>query len=256
VAVVLTAWSAPVSAQAPRILRPAERAGFLTAFDYHLSLEAIGSDDPQFAWAGQFGGAFDVVGGPRGRGNVAFNYETVLGDELQPFDPNQGNYAIELLGAGRIGEVEIAGVFHHTSRHLGDRAKDFGIAWNHLGAQVAWTRETAGQVLQVRGRALTALTDDYVDYTAEYSTDLLYRRPFGRRTSAVLRGLAIARTTDRDKLGRGTQAGGRAEVALRIAGRAAGVEIYGGVERRIDASAILARPMTWALIGLRIQNAD
>jgi hypothetical protein len=248
---------APASAQAPRIIRPTDAPGFLTAFNYHFSLEAIGSDDPQFSWVGHFGGDFDIVAGPRGRANAAFDYETVLGDELQPFDPNQGNYEIELLGGGRAGRFEPALVFHHTSRHLGDRAKDFGIAWNVLGTQLAWTREAAtGDVLQVRARALKAVMADFVDYSAEFSVDVFYRRRLTRLTSVVARGEALARTIDADLSDRGTQRGGRLEVALRIAGRAAGLEVFAGVQRRIDASALAERPMTWALAGLRLQNAD
>ena len=92
------------------------------------------------------------LGGLGDEERVAFDYEPVMGNELQPFDPNQGNYGIELLGAGRRGEFELGLVFHHTSRHLGDRAKDFGIAWNLMGPQVAWTRERANQVWQVGRR--------------------------------------------------------------------------------------------------------
>jgi hypothetical protein len=161
-----------------------------------------------------------------------------------------------LLGAGRFGRFEPALVFHHTSRHLGDRAKDFGIAWNLLGPQVAWTRESGAEVLQLRARALKAVMADFVDYSAEFSVDVLYRRRVGRLTSVVLRGQALARTTDGAVSDRGTQSGGRVEGALRIAGRAAVLELFGGVERRIEASAFVARPMTWALAGVRIQNPD
>ena len=255
-AVALTALVVPVSAQPAHVVRPAEELGFLTSFNYHLSLETLGEDDPQFSWVGYFGGDFDFVGGPRGRGNVAFDYEVVLGDELQPFDPNQGNYGIELLGAGRLGPVELGLLFHHSSRHLGDRAKDFGIAWNLLGPQVLWTRESPAAVLQVRARALKAVTIDFVDYSAEFSADALYRHRIGRLTSVVLRGDVVARTIDRDVSNRGTQSGWRVDAALRIAGRAAGLELFGGAERRIEASAFGARPMTWGLVGLRILNPD
>jgi hypothetical protein len=255
-AVALAALVAPVAAQPSHVVRPAEELGFLTSFNYHLSLEAIGEDDPQFSWVGYLGGDFDFVGGPRGRANAAFEYEVVLGSELQPFDPNQGNYAIELLGAGRLGQVEVGVLFHHSSRHLGDRAKDFGIAWNLIGPQVLWTRESPGATFQVRARALKAWTIDFVDYSAEYSADALYRRRVGRLTSVVLRGDAVARTIDSGVSNRGTQSGWRADAALRIAGRAAALELFGGGERRIEASAFGARPMTWALVGLRILSPD
>lgn len=255
-AVSMAAWAGTALAQPTHVIRPAEDLGFLTSFNYHLSLEYIEEADPQFDWVGHFGGDFDFVGGPRGRANAAFDYEAVLGDELQPFDPNQGNYRIELLGAGRVGRLEIGMLFHHTSRHLGDRAKDFGIAWNFLGPQVAWTRERPGEVLQVRGRALGAVMTDYVDYSGEFSADVLYRHRLRSMTSLVVRAEALARTINGRHSGRGAQTGGRIEAAYRIAGRGPGLELFAGVERRLDASAFVAQPMTWALVGMRIMSPD
>ena len=97
---------------------------------------------------------------------------------------------------------------------------------------------------------------DYVDYSAEFSADVHYRRRLGRMTSLVARGAAVARTIDNDVSDRGTQVGGRAEIAVRIAGKAASFEIFAGAERRIDASAFVARPMTWGFTGIRLQSPD
>lgn len=256
VLLVVCAGLARAQAPAPTLIVPAENLGFLTQINYHFELEGFSGSDPEFRGTGHFGGDFDVVGGPKGRASAAFDYEAVLGDQLQPFDPNQGNYIIEVLGAGRVGEFEVAGLFHHTSRHLGDRFKDYGIAWNLLGPQVAWTRVGPVHAFQLQARALKAVTRDAVDYSAEFSTDLLYRRRVRPRWSIVARGRAIARTIDEGLSSRGTQAGGRGEFAFRIHGRRADLELYAGGERRIEANALDPRPHSWALVGARLVSPE
>lgn len=246
------AWPAAAAAQVPRLLVPPPQTGFLSRLDYHLAIETLSGDDPQFQWDADFGGEFDIVGGPRGRASAAFNYEAILGEELQPFDPNQGNYAIELVGGGRWGRTEVAGVFHHTSRHLGDRAKNFGIAWNLLGAQVTWTTVGARHTWQLQARAATAVMKDAVDYAGEYGANALYVRQWRPRLAMVGRASGVVRTIDASVSGREAQVGGRGEVALRIRGDAADLEVHVGVERRIEASIFQPRPKSWALMGLRV----
>ena len=256
VAALVLGCASPARSQAPALIVPAEDAGFLTRLNYHFELEGFAGGDPEFRGTSHFGGDFDVVGGPRGRANALFDYEAVLGDQRQPFDPNQGNYAIELLGAGRVGELEIGGIFHHTSRHLGDRFKDYGIAWNLLGPQVAWTRVGPVHAFQVRVQALAAVMRDAVDYSGEFSIDVLVRRAMGPRWAIVVRGRGVSRTIDRDLSARGGQAGGRGEVAVRVHGRRADVELYAGAERRIEASALDPRPRRWAFVGARVISPE
>nr|MCU0255863.1 hypothetical protein [Vicinamibacterales bacterium] len=223
----------------PRVVEPPATTEFLSRFDYHLAIETLSGDDPQFQWDADFAAEFDIVGSPRARVTSLFHYEAILGEELQPFDPNQGNYAIEVLGARRWGGVEAAVVFHHTSRHLGDRAKDFGIAWNLLGAQVTWTSRGPQRTWLLQGRATTIVMADAVDYTGEFSAHGMYARDLHRRLAFVGRASGVARTVDASQWGRGTQAGGRLEAALRIHGGAADLEVHAGVERRIEAPIFL-----------------
>ena len=253
--VLALAWlAAPAAAvaQVPRVLDASPRTDFLSRFAYHLAIEPLSGDDPQFQWDADFGGEFDIVGGPRGRVAAAFNYEAILGEQLQPFDPNQGNYAIELVGGPRWGRLEAAVVFHHTSRHLGDRAKDFGIAWNLLGAQATWTAAGARDTWQLEARATTIVMKDAVDYGGEDSAHGLYVRHWRPRLAVVGRASGVVRTIDAGVSRRGAQAGARGEVALRIRGGGADVEIHAGVERRIEAAIFQPRPVTWALLGLRV----
>src|SRR5207237_6516313 len=88
------------------------------------------------SWDTHFGGAIDIVDYVRGRAATAIDYEAVLGNQLRAFDPNQGNYILELSTSYRIRATEVAAIFHHVSRHLSDRMKVFPVAWNILGVRV------------------------------------------------------------------------------------------------------------------------
>lgn len=256
---IVALWAAtagPASAQVPSVVASPAATGFLNRFDYHMALETLSGDDPQFQWDADFGGEFDVVGGPRGRLSTVFNYEAILGEELQPFDPVQGNYLIELVGARRWGRLEAAVVFHHTSRHLSDRAKDFGIAWNLLGGQATWTSRTATSAWQLQGRAAPAVMTDFVDYSGEFAASALYRRVLSPRLDVAGWASLVSRTIDGDASPRPVQTGWRAEAALRLRTEAAVLEFFAGGERRIDASALGAQPKTWALMGLRVTSPD
>ena len=252
----MVATGGAASAQVPLVVEPAERAGFLTRLDYHLAIETLSGDDPQFQWDADVGGEFDIVGLPRARVTTAFNYEAILGEQRQPFDPTQGNYLIEVLGGWRWGRLEAALVFHHTSRHLSDRAKDFGIAWNLLGGQVTWSGSGPRTTWQVQGSAAAAVMVDFVDYSGEFGANALVRRDLTPLVGVAARASVVSRTIDGDLSPRRAQSGGRVEGALRVRGRAAALEVFVGLERRIEADAFIALPKRWALIGLRITSPD
>ena len=59
------------------------------------------SDDPRFVWDTNFGGELDFVDYGLGRTTFAANYEAVLGEEFRRFDPNQGNYLLDLSTSAR-----------------------------------------------------------------------------------------------------------------------------------------------------------
>ena len=125
------AWSLTFAARAAAQTRSllvarARDAEFLPRYDFHLvrRRRSPSDDDPRFSWDTHFGGDFDFVDYVAGRATFVADYEAVLGSEFRPFDPNQGNYTLEAFVVGaRRASTEVAGVFHHVSRHLSDRPK-------------------------------------------------------------------------------------------------------------------------------------
>ena len=111
----------------------------------HLSATAFANSDPRFSWETDFGGDIDVVDYVFGRTSAILNYEAILGNEFRAFDPNQGNYTLELSTSVRLGQTEVAGVFNHVSRHLSDRPKRFPIAWNMAGCARAPADDDQGR---------------------------------------------------------------------------------------------------------------
>lgn len=247
---------APASAQTvpPHDRDPAPVNGFLTRFNYHFAIATLSGDDPLVQWDADFGGDVDVVDFGRGRVNARFNYEGVLGEELQPFDPVFANYTIALAGTVRAGSVELAGVFEHVSRHLSDRRKVFGIAWNGLGAEVSDRRRWGGWDVEGRARLLAVVAASYVDYDAEAGVDLAARYQFRPRFAWLVRGHARYLALDARVFGRDDETAGLVEVGLRVLGERAALEIVAGGERRLDVDPIRLAPGSWVFLGLRLVN--
>src|SRR3954470_9257256 len=106
---------------------------FFPRYDFHLGAEHLSQADPRFVWDTNFGGDMDLVDYRAGRTTFAANYEAVLGNEFRHFDPNQGNYFLDLSSSARAHGYEFAALLHHTSRHLGDRFKRVPVDWNMFG---------------------------------------------------------------------------------------------------------------------------
>ena len=224
---------------------------FLPQFDFHVALDKLSGDDPRFVWSSHVGGDLHILRYKRLRFVMVADYEAQLGREYQPFDPNQGNYTLGGFVAGTIHGVEVSGVMHHVSRHLGDRPKRFGIAWNMYGARLrsAWTDGPAW--LEGRIDLRGATQHAYVDYDWELDAGVRGRyrvRPLTQIiAAATLRHVGVDGSRNR-----GDQTGFRAEGGVRFEGTAAALEVFGGVERRIDPYQLEFGTATWALAGLRI----
>jgi hypothetical protein len=191
-----------------------------------------------------------------GRTSILIDYEAVLGNQFRAFDPNQGNYILEASTSARIQPTgtEIAGYFHHESRHLSDRPKRFAVAWNVLGAR-ALQRVTLGSTtvdLVVSGGRI--VQNSYVDYTWSGEADLLIRHPLTPRVGVFAHAYGDGYLVDPTIANRGRQAGGLAELGVRINGRVGAMELFVGVEHRVDADPIDRMPQEWALAGFRLVN--
>jgi hypothetical protein len=225
---------------------------FLSRAQFHLSADALNVDDTRFTWDTHFGGDVDLVDYVVGRINGIADYEAILGNEFRLFDPNQGNYTLEVSASGRVQKTEIAGVFHHESRHLSDRFKRFPIAWNVLGFRVLRRFEIPNATLDVQGGAGTVTEHAYVDYGWTADLDIVIRHPVSARASVFAHASGEMYGIDPSVSARGRQQEGRIEGGVQIRGGAAAVELVGGFERRLDADPINFQAQRWVFAGFRI----
>ena len=237
-----------------RAQAPLPTPGFFTRYDFHLAANGIVLDDPRFSWDAHFGGDFDIADYVAGRATILIDYEAVLGDEFRPFDPNQAYYTLEASGSYRMGATELAGVFHHVSRHLSDRPKQFSVAWNVLGARVLKRVSVAGITIDARVDAGWAIRHSYADYTWTGDLDVIVRRAVSPRVGVFAHGFSEIFGVDGTIPERTTQRGGRIEGGVRLTGRAGALELFAGFERRIDADPIDRVRRQWAVAGFRLVN--
>jgi hypothetical protein len=254
-ACLLLPFASAASAQQPQppgfAAAPAS-PDFLTRYDFHLSAAALRIDDPRFTWDTHFGGDLDVYDYVAGRLSMHVDYEAVLGSQIRAFDPNQGNYTLETSASARVGPIEIAGALHHVSRHLGDRAKLFPIAWNVVEGRVMGRLPVAGATVDITVGGGHLVQHSSVDYTWTANLDLLIRRPINERFGLFARGTGELFGIDPTLSTRERQAGGKAEAGLRTNGRSGALELFVGYERRIDADPLDGQPHDWALAGFRL----
>ncbi len=246
--------AAPVAAQPVALTPegPSGERGLLPRYRFYLSADAIRSGDRRFDWDADFGGDLDLFDYGVGRVTALANFETVLGDQLRTFDPNQGNYTLDLSASVRRGSAETAFVFHHLSRHLSDRAKAFPIDWNMLGVRFSYEWARATTRVQLDARTLWTLSRSFVDYRAEVGAGARARRDVSPRVAIVAVGDVYGLFVDRSRLGRGHQNGGRVEAGLRVTGSKGAVELFAGFERRVDADPFDPRPRSWGFVGFRL----
>jgi hypothetical protein len=245
--------TSPAFAQQPLASPPAS-AKFLSRFSFHLSAAALANDDPRFSWDTHFGGDVDVVDYVYGRIATVMDYQAMLGNELRPFDPNQGNYILELSTSYRIRRTEVAAIFHHVSRHLSDRPKVIPVAWNILGVRVL-RQATLGRatidMLADFGRTTQKVN---VDYRWSSNVDVAVRGQFHRHAAVFARGaghlMSVIPTPGSPA--RHAQTGGVVEGGLRFIGEAGVGELFVGYERRFDAYPLGFAPARWFMVGFRV----
>jgi hypothetical protein len=245
--------TSPIAAQQP-LAAPPSSPQFLSRYDFHLSAAALANDDQRFSWDTHFGGAIDIVDYVYGRAATVMDYEAVLGNELRPFDPNQGNYILELSTSYRVKRTEVAAIFHHVSRHLSDRPKVIPVAWNILGVRVL--REATV------GKATIDMVADFggttqkvnVDYRWSSNADIVVRRQFHTHGGvfASATGHLMSVKPSPALAARHTQTGGVVEAGLQFIGEAGTGELFVGYEKRFDAYPLGFVPERWFMVGFRV----
>jgi hypothetical protein len=226
---------------------------FLPRFGFDVGIEHLVSDDPRFVWDAIFGGDLDILDYGAGRLTFVANYQTMLGSEFRAFDPNQGNYILEGASSLRVGAIEVAGVFHHVSRHLSDRPKRQAIDWNMVGGRIRADLTRGGTGISARADLRGVIQHTYVDYRWEFDTTAAARVVLSPRVALVATGAVNVLGVDGSR-DRGTQYGYRGEGGIRVAGRGAALELFLAGERRIDPYQLEFSTMTWLTAGFRISS--
>jgi len=224
---------------------------FFPRFDAVLGMEHFVEDDPRFVWDARFGGELDFVDFGRGRVTFAAEYEVLLGDEFRIFDPNQGNYTLEGSMSARVRGVDVAGVFHHVSRHLSDRPKRHAIDWNMVGARVRGALSRGSTTLESRVDVRGAVQRSYVDYRWELDAATRAQVRVATRAAVIASGGVRVLGVDGSRA-RGTQYGARGEGGVRLEGSAAAVELFVAAERRIDPYQLEFSTGSWLSAGFRL----
>ena len=240
------------AAQQPVVAPAPDSTQFMSRTDFHMNAARLAIDDDRFVWDTHFGGGLDVVDYVSGRFNVLIDYEAVLGRQIRAFDPNQGNYALEGSLSKRFGATEVAAVFSHLSRHLGDRAKTIPIDWNGLGVRALRRERVGSATVDVVAGVARMTKHDNLDYLWKGDVDVLVRRAVNARAGLFAHGRTDFYGVDNAKLNRGAQAGGVLEAGVRLSGRAGAVELFAGFERRVDADPLELQPQSWGLAGFRL----
>lgn len=225
---------------------------FFSAYVFHLDVAHLASDDARYVWDADFGGAIDLVDYGAGRVQFVANYNVGLGEQIRRFDPNQGNYQLDLSASYRVGPNEITGVFHHLSRHLSDRPKIQSIDWNMGG--VRWSRaDQVGTVrVQATAQLLGAIKTTFVDYTWEGTGRVALGAPLRPAVAFIASGDLRLVGVDRPIAGRDRQTGWRTEGGVRLTGTGAAVELFVAAEQRIDPSPLDRTTARWAMAGFRL----
>jgi hypothetical protein len=225
---------------------------FLPRAKLNLSAASLGSDDPRFSWDTHYGGDIDLVDYVVGRLNVIADYQAILGSEFRRFDPNQGNYTLEASASARLSGVELAGMFHHVSRHLSDRSKREAIAWNVVGVRALRRFHLADTTVDVQGSVGNVVEHAFVDYGWTSDLDLVIRHRLTRVADVYAHGFGRMLGIDADVSTRPTQRDGRLELGIRLRGGAAAVELFAGLERRVDADPFDTAAQRWGFAGFRL----
>jgi hypothetical protein len=228
---------------------------FMSRYDFHITIAKLSSADRRFDWNGRVGGDIDLVDYVKGRTSLFAEYEVVMGNELRSFDTNQGNYTFDGSTSWRLGGTEIAGVFHHLSRHLSDRAKTEAVAINSLEGRAQRHFRRGSTSFDVRGGLGKVIQHAFLDYDWRAYGDLTARHSITPVLGWYGRAWLESFGTDPATAGRTKpQTSGRLETGLRVTGSKGAVDFFGGWEHVADAYPLERTGKNWAFIGFRLAS--
>ncbi len=240
------------SAQGPDPAK-ASLVEFFPRFDFNVSLEHLVSEEIRYVWDANYGGDMDLVAVGRSRVTFVANYQAILGSEFRAFDPNQGNYTLEGAVSTRVWGMEVAGVFHHVSRHLSDRPKRFPVDWNMVGGRVSGARHRGRVDYTARADVRGVVQHTFVDYRWELDAEASARLAVRSRVAVMATGAWRILAVDASR-GRETQRGYRGEGGVRLAVRDATLDLFVAFEQRIDPYQLELSTVRWATTGFRISS--
>lgn len=243
--------STPAVAQPP-LANPPTSPEFMSRFDFRMWADALSSNDQRFSWDTHWAGDFDLVDYVNGRMTFLADYQALLGNEFRPFDPYQSKYTLAVSGSVRRGPMEYAFVFHHVSRHLGDRPKRDSVAMNAALGRVLRHVDFPTASLDVRGDFGPVVARAFVDYTWMGNADVVLRRPVSTHVGIYGRTYAETYWVDPAIAARDRQSGGRVEAGVRLLGAAGAIDLFGGYEKVIDADPLDRQPHRWVFAGFRL----
>jgi len=251
---IIVASAAPAAAQSSPLpgLETDEGNGFLTRAQWLLSIGPIGSDDPRFAWGTRSRVDLDVARYPSGRVNLLFDNEIVLGRERREFDFNHDNIILETSASHRVRSVDASVVFHHTSRHVIDRAAGRVVAWHTVGGRLVRPFAIGESAAAASVEFHRVVQHTFVDYTWTSQAAVRLDRPLASGRDLFVNGSAGMVGVDRSALNRGNQVGGRLEGGMHLPGRRAAVDVFGAFERRIDGYPFEPSPVSLVEAGIRL----
>jgi hypothetical protein len=210
----------------------------------------VPSED-ELRWQGWIGGGASLLRAGAvtlwGRAEV----ETLLGQEIRPFEATQANYHLSFGVRAAVGRFEVVPYFDHVSRHYIDRPKTQAVDWNLLGVQVSgqpWSFPL--WILASVGHTTQASLPGYEWEVRAALEGAVWRHGKG---SALLRGgLRLVTVRDHDTLPRGDFADWTLEGALHWEDGGRALEAYVSAEKRNDVFLEVAGARQRALFGLRV----
>jgi hypothetical protein len=203
--------------------------------------------DNDQVWTAWIGAGADLLKAGRVTFEFTGDVETIIGNEIRTFDPNQANY--HLAGAMRIAVAgdEVIPFFHHVSRHEIDRPKVQAVDWNLMGVR-GRVRFAGG-----RGWVLAGIGHTLGDTPVGYGWEFTARAEFEpvRRLYAA----AEVRRVSADPvpfLPRGSFTDLSFEGGARWRSGPRSIDVFAAVERRNDVFVQAAAVRDRLLLGFRI----